>query len=178
VAKEPPCLYVLSAETNGPGIRDCSSARKSLSNQSTSGPFAFAWKSRDRGATLSSLTWRSTASFAPAIWLSFDWMTFAQDQRCDIEPRSFKRRQVGQSSSRSRSSRETPLKPGYRRSGLPVPDISSQVDFTQGPTYPRANMPDWCITAYSVNRSEPALLIAIITAPIQRLDLLALESVI
>jgi hypothetical protein len=63
VAEEPPCLYVLSADTNDLGIRDCSSARKHLSNRSTSGPFAFAWKSHDRGATSSSLTW-STASFA------------------------------------------------------------------------------------------------------------------
>jgi hypothetical protein len=42
-------------------------------------------------------------------------------------------------------SRNSVEAPGYRRSGLPAPDISSQVDFTQGPTYPRANMPDWCI---------------------------------
>jgi hypothetical protein len=68
VAEEPPCLYVPSAETNDLGIRDCSPARKNLSNRSISGPFAFAWKSHDPGATLSSLTWPSTASFAPATW--------------------------------------------------------------------------------------------------------------
>jgi integrase len=51
VAEEHPCLYVLSAETNDLGIRDCSSARNGPSNRSTSGPFAFAWKSHDRGAT-------------------------------------------------------------------------------------------------------------------------------
>ena len=56
---------------------------------------------------------------------------------CGIEQRSFKRRQVDQSSSRSPSSREAPLKPGYQYSGPLAPDISSQVDFTQGPTYPR-----------------------------------------
>jgi hypothetical protein len=64
VAEEPPCLHVLSAETNDLGTRDCSSARKNLSNRSTSGPFAFAWKLHNRGATLSSLTWPSTANFA------------------------------------------------------------------------------------------------------------------
>src|SRR5882724_6208889 len=91
---------------------------------------------------LSSLTWPSTASFAPA---NFDWTTFAQEQRCDIEQRSFKKRQIDQSSSRSRSSRGAPLKPGFQCSGPLVPDISSQVDFMQGPTYPLANMRGWCI---------------------------------
>jgi integrase len=42
------------------------------------------------------------------------------------------RRQVDQSSSRSRSSRGAPLKLGYQCSGPLAPDISSQVDFTQG----------------------------------------------
>jgi hypothetical protein len=116
-----------------------------LSNRSTSGPFAFAWKSHDRGATLSSLTWPSTASFAPATWSNFGQTTFTQEQRCGIGPRSFKRRQVDQSSSKSRSSRVTPLKPGNQRSGPLAPDISSQVDFTQGPTYPPANTSGWCI---------------------------------
>src|SRR5450759_4220590 len=59
-------------------------------------------------------SWRDLVIFNLAIdsklracdLVKLDWMTFAQDQRCDIEPRSFKRRQVGQSSSRSRSSRE------------------------------------------------------------------------
>jgi len=97
------------------------------------------------GATLSSLTWPSTASFAPATWLNFDWTTFAREQRCGIGQRSFKRRQVDQSSSRSRSSRGTPLKPGYQCFGPLAPDISSQVDFMQGLTYPPANMPGWCI---------------------------------
>ena len=59
--------------------------------------------------------------------------------------RSFKRRQVDQSSSRSRSSRGAPLKPGYQSFGPLAPDISSQVDFMQGLTYPPANMPGWCI---------------------------------
>jgi hypothetical protein len=30
MAEEPPCLYVLSADTNDLGIRDCSSARRNL----------------------------------------------------------------------------------------------------------------------------------------------------
>jgi hypothetical protein len=62
-----------------------------------------------------------------------------------VRQRSFKRRQVDQSSSRSRSSRGAPLKPGYQCSGPLAPDISSQVDFIQGPTYLPANMPGWCI---------------------------------
>ena len=37
MAELPRCLYVLSAEINGLGIRDCSSARKNLSNRSASG---------------------------------------------------------------------------------------------------------------------------------------------
>jgi hypothetical protein len=48
-------------------------------------------------------------------------------------------------SSRSRSSRGTPSKLGCQSSGPLAPDISSQVGFTQGPTYPPANMPGWCI---------------------------------
>ena len=156
MAEDPPCLYVLSAENNDLGIRDCSSVRKDLSNRSTSGLFAFAWKSHDRGATLSSLTWPSTASFAPATWLNFDQTTFAREQRCGIEQRSFKRRQVDQSSSKSRSSRGTPLKPGYQCSGPLAPDISSQVDFTQGPTYPRANMPGRCIAGLKASALESA----------------------
>ena len=38
-----------------------------------------------------------------------------------------------------------PLRPGYQCSGPLAPDISSQVDFTQGPTSPPVNMPGWCI---------------------------------
>ena len=55
----------------------------------------------------------------------------AQEQWCGIGQRSLKRRQVDQSSSRSRSSRGVPLKPGYQCSGPLAPDISSQVDFMQ-----------------------------------------------
>jgi hypothetical protein len=61
------------------------------------------------------------------------------------EQRSSKRRQVGQSSSRSRSSRGAPLKPGCLGPGQRAPDISSQADCTQAPTYPPANMPGWFI---------------------------------
>ena len=64
---------------------------------------------------------------------------------CGAEQRSSKRRQVDLSSSRSRSSRGIPLRPGYRAFGLPAPDISSQVDYMQALTYPSANMPGWCI---------------------------------
>jgi hypothetical protein len=53
---------------------------------------------------------------------------FAQGEVADSifyiqEGRVSKKRQVDQSSSRSRSSRGVPLKPGYQCSGLPVPDI-------------------------------------------------------
>ena len=65
--------------------------------------------------------------------------------KCGIEQRSSKRRQVDRPSSRARSSRGVPLKPGYQCSGPPVPDISSQVDFMQVLTYQPANMPGWCI---------------------------------
>src|SRR3984893_18150141 len=57
--------------------------------------------------------------------------------------RSSNRRQVDQSSSRSRSSRGVPLKLGYQCSGPPVPDISSQLDFMQVLTYQPANMLGW-----------------------------------
>ena len=63
MAEEPPCFYVLSAETNDPGIKDCSSARRNLLNRSTSGPFAFASKSLDRGATVSSLSNSNRTNF-------------------------------------------------------------------------------------------------------------------
>jgi hypothetical protein len=33
----------------------------------------------------------------------------------------------------------------YQYSGPVAPDISSRVDFMQGPTYPLANMAGWCI---------------------------------
>jgi len=87
------------------------------------------------------------ASFAPATWSHFDWTTFALEQRCDIEQRSFKRKQVDQSSSRSGSSQGTQLKPGYQCSGQLAPNISSQVNFTQGSKYTPANMPGWRIAA-------------------------------
>jgi hypothetical protein len=61
------------------------------------------------------------------------------------EQRSSKRRQVDQSSSRSRNSRGPPLKPGYHCSEPLVPDISFLVDFMQVLTYQSANMPGWCI---------------------------------
>jgi integrase len=37
---------------------------------------------------LSSLTWQSTASFAPATWSNFDWTTFAQEQKYGIEQKT------------------------------------------------------------------------------------------
>ena len=43
------------------------------------------------------------------------------------------------------------MKPGYQCSGLPVPDISSQVDFMQALTYPPANMPGWYIAGSKVS---------------------------
>ena len=64
---------------------------------------------------------------------------------CGTEQQSSKRRQVDQSSSRSRSSRGVPLKPCYQCSALRVLDISSQVDFMEVLTYQPANMPGWCI---------------------------------
>src|ERR1700675_1137889 len=64
---------------------------------------------------------------------------------CGIEQQSPKRRQVDQSSLRSRSSRGVPLEPGYQCSGLRVPDISSQADLMDALTYPPDNMPGWCI---------------------------------
>src|SRR6476620_7909576 len=71
-------------------------------------------------------------------------VTFAREPMCGIEQQSSKRRQVDQSSSRSRSSRGVPLKHGYQCSARPVPVISSQVDFMQVLTYPPANMPGGC----------------------------------
>src|SRR5258707_8977921 len=76
---------------------------------------------------------------------------------CGIEQQSSKRRQVDQSSSRSRSSRGVPLKHGYQCSARPVPVISSQVDFMQVRTYPPANMPAWCVAGLKASdwsRSE------------------------
>jgi hypothetical protein len=61
------------------------------------------------------------------------------------------KKQVDQSSSRSRSSRGASLKPGYQCSGALVPDISSQVDFMQGPTYPPVNMHGWCIAGWKAS---------------------------
>ncbi len=58
--------------------------------------------------------------------------------------RSYKRRLVDQSNSRSRSSRGIPSKPGYHRSGPPVLDTSSQVGFMRALTYQLGNMPGWC----------------------------------
>ena len=63
---------------------------------------------------------------------------------CGAERQSSKRRQVDLSSSRSRSNRGVPLRSGYQDCGLPVPDISSQVDFMQALIYPSANIPGWC----------------------------------
>ena len=55
------------------------------------------------------------------------------------------RRQVGQSSSRSRSNQEILLRPCYQCSGKLVPDICSQADFMPVLTYQSANMLGWCI---------------------------------
>jgi hypothetical protein len=63
-------LHVLSKATNDLGIRDGPSARKNLSNRSTSGPFEFVKKSHDRGATLSSLSKLSTANSRSCVTLS------------------------------------------------------------------------------------------------------------
>ena len=71
-------------------------------------------------------------------------VTFAREPMCGIEQQSSKRRQVDQSSSRSRSSREAPLKPGCQCSVPLAPDISSQAGFMKAPTYPPANMHGWC----------------------------------
>ena len=68
-------------------------------------------------------------------------VTFAREPMCGIEQQSSKRRQVDQSSSRSRINRKVPSKPGYQCSGLPDLDISFQVDFMQVLTYPPVNMP-------------------------------------
>jgi hypothetical protein len=67
------------------GTKVCSSVRRKLSSRSTFGPFEFAWKSRDQGATLQSSTWRSTASFALATWSNCAWTTFAREPMCGIE---------------------------------------------------------------------------------------------
>ena len=68
-----------------------------------------------------------------------------REQMSGVEQQSYKRRRVGRSSLSSRSSREVQLKPGYQCSGLPVPGISSQVDFMPALTYQPANMLGWCI---------------------------------
>ena len=102
-------------------------------------------KSQNQGVTLQSLTWQSTASFAPATSSDCDWTTFAREAMCGIEQQSSKRREVGRSGSRSQSNRELLLKPGYQRFGRQVPDTFFQVDFMQVLTYPSANMPGWCI---------------------------------
>jgi len=90
-------------------------------------------------------SWRDLVIFNLAIdskLRACDLVKLRSDDICSgIEQRSFKRRQVDQSSSRSRSSRGAPLKPGYQNFRALAPDISSQVDFTQGPTYPPVNMP-------------------------------------
>jgi site-specific recombinase XerC len=52
LAEDPPCSFVLSAATiHDLGIRDYSLGRKSPSNQSTFGPFAFGSRSHASGAT-------------------------------------------------------------------------------------------------------------------------------
>ena len=71
--------------------------------------------------------------------------------KVSIEQRSFKRRQVDQSSSRSRSSRGAQLKPAYQCCGPPVPDTSSQVDFVQVLIYQPANMLGWCIAGLTAS---------------------------
>jgi len=59
-------------EASAPGIRDCLSARRTHSSQSTSGPFVSGWKLQDQGGILQFFTWQSIASFAPATWSSYD----------------------------------------------------------------------------------------------------------
>jgi hypothetical protein len=139
------CLYVLSTETDGLGTRDCSSGRRNPLSQSTSGPFGSAWRSRDQGATLSFLIWQSIANFAPATWSNCESTIFARDPMCGAERQSSKRRQVDLSSSKSQSSREFPLRPGYQYFELQVLDSFSQVAFMQALTYPPANIPGWYI---------------------------------
>ena len=94
-------------------------------------------------------SWRDLVIFNLAIdskLRACDLVKLRSDDICSgIEQRSFKRRQVDQSSSRSRSRRGPPLKSGYHCSEPLVPDISSQADFMQVLTYQSANMPGWCI---------------------------------
>ena len=52
MAEAPLCLYVVSTEVNGLGTKVFSS--EETSRRSTFGPFEFAWKSHDQGATLRS----------------------------------------------------------------------------------------------------------------------------
>ena len=72
------------------------------------------------------------------------WTTFAWEQMCCVERLLSKRRQVDQSSSRSRSSRGIQLKPGYQHCGPPAPATSSQLEFMPVLTFQSASMPGWC----------------------------------
>src|SRR6267378_3293681 len=118
MAENPPCLYVLSAEVMNLGIKDCWSAKRSLSNRNMSGRSEFGWKSRYPNVILQFSTSQSTANFAPVTWSSCDWTTFACEIMCGIEQQSPKRRLVGQSNLRSQSNREVQLTLGYQRSTL------------------------------------------------------------
>jgi hypothetical protein len=83
------------------------------------GLFAFGLRSHARGANLRSLLWRSTASFAHAIWSNFA-------SRCNA---------------RLQSRRGPPSKSGYGCSRQLALDISSRADFMHALTYPPGNTP-------------------------------------
>src|SRR5260221_1749423 len=97
--------------------------------------------------------WRDLALFNLAIdsklracgLANFAWTRSALEQRCGSGQRSFKGRPVDQSSSRSRSRHDTPLKLGCKRFGQLALNISSPVGFMRGLTYPPDNMPGSCI---------------------------------
>ena len=129
MAEDPVCPHAPSIDANDLGTKDCSSARRNLLSPSTYGLFESAWKSRGQCVTLRSLTSQSTVNFAPVTWSNCDWTTFTREQMCGVERLLSKRRQVDQFSSRFRSSRGIPLKPGYQRCGPPAPDTSSQREF-------------------------------------------------
>ena len=145
MVEDPLCPHAPSIDANDLGTEDCSSARRNLLSPSTYGLFKSAWKSRGQCVTLRSLTSQSTVNFAPVTWSNCDWTTFTREQMCGVERLLSKRRQVDQFSSRFRSSRGIPLKPGYQRCGPPAPDTSSQREFMPVLTFRSASMPGWCI---------------------------------
>ena len=151
MAELPRCLYVLSAEINGLGIRDCSSARKTLSKPKC------IWSICVRLEITRS--WRDLVIFNLAIdskLRASDLVKLRLGDICSGAKVRHRATIVQKKTGRPvqfeiTTVEDLRLKPGCRCSGPLAPDISSQVDFMQALTYPPANMHGWCITGSGVS---------------------------